>query len=350
MAITEAYMAPGDFTVTMRTETPHLMKTVTRGGYLVITPQYLGDPRGYTDASLLAAARYTGIILDTRWRNGILTLEGAGMDWILGDLAGIGWGAPTVSYSGDTLITIIALSTGTGIIPRAFTIGAVTNANTYTGSHSSTETVKQVITQVMADTSGHYRINPNGSIDASRVTNNDVFLNDPEMVLTREGWGSDALWIGAPVDELESEVSIREWLSGGPTLYGITNNTIARTDTTSPDPTQEITGLEILSHQIRSLWSESFHVGDNVYVFDPGSGFTGSDRIWFRGRKLQPSIHRLHEVTWPPVDGMGFYYRPGAGSVDTDDWIDLTATVATEPARTATTYLRSMELVESEGG
>ena len=84
-------------------------------------------------------------------------------------------------------------------------------------------------------------------------------------------------------------------------------------------------------------------LGDVAYFHDPGSGFSGNDRIWFRGRRLAPAAHRIHETEWDPVEGQGFYYMP-SGIATTEAWIDMTATVATTPAASSRTFLRTMEV------
>src|SRR5690606_20666770 len=85
MPVTEAYMAPGDFRVRLRVQTPHLMETVLEMGHIVILPQYPGNPAGFTEAELLDVARYTGVVLETEWANGVLTVYGTGLDWHLGE-------------------------------------------------------------------------------------------------------------------------------------------------------------------------------------------------------------------------------------------------------------------------
>ena len=352
MAITEVYQGPGDFRVSMGIETPQLMADIVPGGYLVVTPQHLGDPRQYTNDALLDAARYTGIVLETIWRNGVLTLEGAGLDWILGDLDGVGWPCPSVSYSGTAITSVIALTTGGGIIPgAAFSIGATITGANYTGTHNNSETIKEVLAQVMDQVGNHYKIDPDGTIQTELTTANNLYKTIPEIVFMRTNWGADGLWTGLPVTELTSKYSIREWLYASNVFYyGLNNSTIQRSDTTATTTTREIFGAEFKMQEIRlpftQLGASGAAVGDNVYIWDPGSGFKSdspNDIIQFRGQYLQPERHRIHEVSWPIIDGMGVYYRPGKGStVNSDEWIDLSHTVATSPASEPNTYVRAL--------
>ncbi len=353
--ITEVYMGPGDFRVSMRVDTPWLMNDIDKGGYLVVTPQHLGDPRMFTNDAILDAARYTGIVLEVIWTNGVLTLEGAGLEWILGDLDGVGWPCPSVSYSADPVTDVIALTSGTGIIPAAsFSIGATITGGNYTGTHGSSETIKEVLTIVMDQLGNHYKIDPDGTINTEAIANGNVYLSTPEIVFVRDNWGSDAMYTGLPVASLSSKDSIREWLDASNTFYyGLNNSSISRSDTTDPLTTREILGTEYKLQEIRvpytQLAASNAAVGDNVYIHDPGSGFFGSDTIKFRGQYLMPAIHRVQEASWPVVEGMGIYYRPGSSStVTTEEWIDLTFTTKFVAASRAQTYLRA--LVITEGG
>ena len=347
MAITEVYMEPGDFRLPMKTTTPWLMDTIIEAGYLIITPQYLGDPRGFTVDALMGAARYTGIVTRPRWRNGILTLEGSGLGWLLGNHYGIGWPAPSVTYASDTLSTVVALQSGGGLIPPLFSIGTVTNtASTHGATWAATDTLAQALTTVMADCEAHYKINADGSIDAESVNSNNIYLADPIVVATRDYGGDDALYNGLQIVDIESSVSIEEWLSAtGDGILGLNDTLVQRADVATTDPTQTKLGGITQYTTIRTAdWQvDGAGVGDTIYVFDPGSGFESLDLVWFRGEALQPVKHRIHEHEWEPIDGMGFYYYPPEASVDAGDIVDLTATVSTVPAGSASTYLRSYD-------
>lgn len=352
MPITEVYMEPGDFRISMKRTTPWLMDTIVEGGYLIITPQYIGDPRGFTVAKLMASARYTGIVLNPRWRNGILTLEGAGLPWIFGDQYGVGWPSASQTYSADDLSTIIAASSGTGLIPAIFTIGTVTDTfSTHSGTWGPTDTLAQALKTVTEDCAAHFRIKPDGEIDAESVASNNVYRADPIVVASRDAPGDDALYNGLQIIDIESSRSMREWLHpNGQTIVGLNDTSLRRVDLATTDPTQEKLGgittyttIKTSDYQV-----DGAGVGDTIYVFDPGSGFSSPDLVWFRGAALNPVRHRIGEHQWEPIDGMGFYYYPPETSVDSSDLIDLTQTVATIPASKATSYLRSYDVTLTE--
>ena len=340
MSVTEVYQGPGDFSVKMGVETPELMSTIQRGGYLVITDQRLGDPRGYTDAGLRAAARYVGIILEPIWEDRVLTLEGAGLDWILGDLDGVGWPVPARTYSGTSITSVFALIASGGLIPPAFTIGSTITGGSTTLSWTAGETtVKAAVMEVMDYLGNHYRINTDSSIETESVDSSNLYRNTPRVVFVRDNHGADAMWISAPVAQLRSATSIREWVSGaGTDVYSVAGSALQRSDTNAATFTRDIAGGELQLHEIATPWDfidTGAAVGDVVYVYDPGTGFTGSAVIQHRGEWINPAAVRIQEATWPVVPGMGVYYRPG-GLVSTDNWVELSESVAFEDATTAT--------------
>lgn len=364
MPVTEAYMGPGDFRLSLRVDTPHLMDTVDYHGYIVIVPQYPGNPEGFTDAALLAAARYTGVVTEPEWRNGRMSVYGAGLDYLLGE-GNIG---PRLeagfSFSAGTLQTVL-----TAMLPDGLTAGSIQNSGSYTGSHED-QTCKDAITALMRTLEAHYRIQSDGSVDAELIGTGSVFTETPTVVVVRENVGADALWTGVPSYELISRVKGRDYAdrlligsegsntpvsrSGGDTYYGLDGSAVTRTglDSGAGVGSGDYAGYAsgwfadhdvITEEQIRLDQYEIVpvsgggivHPGDVVYVWDPHSGFVDAANgpIWFRGQALAPAELRVAEVEWPLADGMGVYFRPGGAAVTTADWVDLTPYVDWEANR-----------------
>ena len=65
MAITERLMGAGSFSLQfIQDSTPtEVVDAIQEWGHIVITPQEM-DPNLYSDAEILASARYTGIVLN----------------------------------------------------------------------------------------------------------------------------------------------------------------------------------------------------------------------------------------------------------------------------------------------
>jgi len=354
MPVTEAYMAPGDFRVRLRVQTPHLMETVLEMGHIVILPQYPGNPAGFTDASLLASARYAGVVLETEWANGVMTVYGTGLDWHLGE-GNIGPRLESIfEFDGTDL-----KETLTGMLPAVLEPGNIQAVGSYKGEHEY-QTCKEAITTLMRTLDAHYRINPNGTVDAEKVGTGEIFVEDPRVVVVRTNVGSDALWTGVPSKELISRRKARDFATAAiigadfnwwvtpddsPVYYGLNGQMIQRIILDSgagvdPDDQREYGAGLLEEHsvlkeeQIRLDQYEIVPVaggsivkpGDMVFVWDPQSGFYDTDNapVWFRGECIAPAKLRVHEVEWPITEGMGVYYRPSKQSVTTQDWIDLT--------------------------
>lgn len=364
MPITDAYMAPGDFQVRLRVDTPHLMETVAYHGHIVVLPQWVGTPTGFTDAGLLAAARYAGVVTEPEWRNGRMTINGVGMDYHLGE-GGIGPRLESnFSFSSADLKTALS-----GMLPDTLDAGEIEESGSYTGSHED-QTCKEAITALMRSLDAHYRINPDGTVDAEIVGTGDIFVEDPNVVVVRTNQGSDALWTGVPSQELISRVKGRDYADGvlvgsegsntkvtrqaSPQFFGINGESVERLGLDSGSGVDSddrgdygagwLADHDVLTEeQIRLDQYEIVPVsggsiikpGDVVYVWDPQSGFYDSDNapVWFRGECIAPSKLRVAEVEWPLVEGMGVYYRPSKATVTTSDWVDLTMYVDWESSR-----------------
>lgn len=383
MPVTEAYMAPGDFRVRLRLQTPHLMETVLEMGHIVILPQYPGNPAGFTDASLLASARYTGVVLETEWANGVMTIYGTGLDWHLGE-GNIGPRLDSAFIFDGTDLK----ETLTDMLPAVLKPGNIQAVGSYKGEHEY-QTCKEGITALMRTLGAHYRINPNGTVDAEKVGTGEIFVEDPRVVVVRTNVGSDALWTGVPSKELISRRKARDFATGAvigtdlnwwvtpddsPVYFGLNGQAIQRIILDSgagvDSDNQREYGVGLLEEhsvlkeeQIRLDQYEIVPVaggsiilpGDVVYVWDPQSGFydEANGPIWFRGECIAPAKLRIQEVEWPIAEGMGVYYRPSKQFVTIQDWIDLTPYVDWEATATeGESFLRMFDpfTVPEQGG
>lgn len=369
MSITEALMDPGDFRVTLRVDAPHFLdpdsdQFIAEWGHVVIVPQYVGDPKGFTDASLLAAARYTGVVLEPEWANGQLTIYGAGLDVHLGDDSNsIGPRLESgYSFSAATLSTALS-----GMLPAVLDAGSIQASGSYSGSHQD-QTSKTAIKALMRSLDAMYRINPDGTVDAEITGTGSVFVETPTVMAVRINTGSDALLTGVPAQELTSRRKGRDYATrllvgseGSNTgvsrssvpYYGLNGSALSRVGLDSGDGASSASDFAagwLADHDVQTeeqIRLDQYEVvsvsggsgviqpGDNVYVWDPASGFVDSANapVWFRGECTAPIALRVAEVEWPVVEGMGIYYRPSLAAVTVDDWIDLTPHVEWEQSR-----------------
>lgn len=359
--ITEHYMDPGSFHVPLRIDAPYdLLEDVVEFGHIVITPQYFYPPAQISDANLLTAARYAGPVLETEWRDGGLSIRGQGMVWHLGDANGKG---PIIevekSFSAASLSAV--LQTSTGVLPDAVTQGTITTTgvNNFTGVFQW-ETPLSAIRTVMTDLDCHFRVNPNGTIDASLTTRDEVYTwTSPTVVVVRENWGSDPTYLGVPSRRLltrrdayefatkllmldeqqDGTYSLVDSDTASHSYKDIHGNALIRSAVVSKPATETVSLTNYMANELNlrvvadeqevdtdqyEITGGNLEVGDAFWIYDPPSGFVDTtNEVWFRGQPIWPKKTRLLEASWPLAKGMGVYYRPGTATTSAD-WIDLT--------------------------
>ena len=92
MAVTERLMGAGNFTVSFSQEytpTAIIESIKEEWGHIVVTPQEV-DVDTMSDSDILSASRYTGIVLNRSLEEGLVTVNGQGLELYLGDGAGKG--------------------------------------------------------------------------------------------------------------------------------------------------------------------------------------------------------------------------------------------------------------------
>ena len=346
--INERVMAQGSYDVRFSLEAPlSLWTDLARFGHILITPQWV-DHRLLDDATMLAASRYTGVILKKQIDENGFQISGAGLTWWLGDEEG----------KGD-------------LLPAAITKGTVTEppGTTYTGEHQW-ETPLEAIRTVAASTGTEYRINPDGTIDMG--PNNSVYnIDDADMtvVVVRTGRsGGDSLLRGIDVDSMKAELDSRSYATRGivttvdsnnvETLVGSQDRTPAPTETdlfgnlidrtilaqTSGTPVEVTLYLTTLmnehaivynmeiSTEFYEIQNGSLRIGDAFWAYDPPAFVDTDNEIWFRGEPINPRKLRLIAASWPLRPGMGVYYRPPIASPVAADFIDVTSYIQWEDA------------------
>lgn len=356
-------MRAGSYDIPLRLDAPwDLFETVLTidegvGGHIVITPQWL-DAGVVGDTAMLAAARYTGPVLNKEFRDGEFTISGAGMVWWLGDEDDKGDIHETeVALSGATLTTAVNAALPPGGSITAGTIGSAEAA--YTGNHIH-QTPLQILRTIMNSAGAEFRVNPDGTLDAD--VNGNLFNLPSEgdaVIAARLISGSDPVYTGIPIATARSTRSARRYATrallvdeqvdgsktlrvgtdrGGVTGKDIHGNTIDRTThvlSTHGDSSisaQQYTTTELnenntveemeLTTGYWELINGGFAVGDVFYVYDPPAIVDTSFNVWFRGDYIHPVELRLVAATWPLVDGMGVWFRDGdAAYTDLTDYV-----------------------------
>ena len=329
MSVSERLMGAGNFGVTfIQDQTPsEVINKIKEWGHIVITPQEM-NPSLYDDASMLASARYTGIILAKTLEEGIVTVSGQGLQLYLGDDRGKGMVIAENknignkrSYNNLPLSSVLfQSSTPFGIMRdesgnlQAITQGTIFDGSeTYKGDHF-VETALHALKFICEDLGFEYRINPDATIDAGAPENLFVGVNtDPNTVIVKTGYGDDPTYTGLSPTGARTEFDARDYVtkvdfiaevgafseptdfegeaslsSGDIPYYDLQGNKLSRTGlVTVPDmdslrlDSQAQVMLNELSRvkKVLNLDLEQYEVtgdlkvGDFVFAFDPVLGF-----------------------------------------------------------------------------
>lgn len=369
MPVNERFEDPGSFNVRLDPELAPLdtiLNQLKVMGHIVVTSQWHPHPAQYTEANLLAAARYSGVVLETEWGTDNISVRGAGNVWHLGDSYGNGpILSKTVDATGGVTIDNLfaALGTTNGILPPGITAGTITTtgAGSYTGTFYPSATALECVRTITAALNLHWRINPNWSIDVCLASRDEVFtVSTPKVVAVRRGFGSDPTYTGIEPTGLRTRENAWRWVSrsvieavsysGVRSIAGFKDlssnpyfdpqgNPLVR-NVIQSGPNNSETSFSTFHDRTLADWtafdeqeintlqyelSGAFQVGDFINVYDPPSGFMDTTNpIWFRGQLIWPQKIRVLEDEWPLVEGMGVYYRPGGAAITTANWIDLT--------------------------
>ena len=155
MAVTERLMGAGNFSVSFSQEfTPTaIIQSIKEWGHIVITPQEV-DIDTLSDSEILSASRYTGIVLNRTLEEGVVSINGQGLELYMGDGSAKGMViaesnnvGKVRTFTGTTLAETLFNSTAQTNKPlgimrdeagnaQAITQGTITNPTaTYTGAH-----------------------------------------------------------------------------------------------------------------------------------------------------------------------------------------------------------------------
>ncbi len=346
--ITERLMKPGSFSVRLREDYPFSVASeVALLDHIVITPTRLDPISGFSDANILAAAIYTGVI--TRKASPRI-FEGSGLAWWLGTDAGIGDVVDVTATSTATLsawVTAI-LARGNGIAAGSVSntgLSSVTAAPSWCSPREGLDLICRVA-------GAEWRVNPAGTLDAAKSPN--LFVSTPTVVVTRKEEGQDGAYRGlegslivtaTDVEQYTTEVYVvgqgsgstvvTEAASGSTSYKTFANGTpVLRRFVNAPtEPTANAAAVAsaqlALWNQVRrelSLNSRTYNVtrhirpGDYVWAFDQLAELTdAANQITYRGELIAPIKLRVHALTWPVEQGMGVYARrSGATPTYTD--------------------------------
>jgi hypothetical protein len=354
MSVTQRLMAPGGFSVKLRTDGDQfpdaLAKQVGPFDQLVVTPVRLEPIAGFADADILGSAIYSGVIVGFP-QPGEFTGYGTEMLFGTPDGAGPNLEDPVVRAAGT-------LSQWAGDLFPANGIGVGTITNTglaaVTGSYQWC-TRREAWLSVCRLAGAEYRVRPNMTIDAADPTL--LFRSNPTVVVTRKAKGVDGPFQGLEGAMLQLSTDYEQYctravvVGQGSAGNVRTGSTQITSPFTGPDgqpivmtkfvdsPTETASNAITLAGTVLDefaaprrelrLSSRTYTVGrfvqpgDWIYAYDQVGGLSDpANQITYRGDLITPLRLRVYAITWPLEAGMGVYVRRRVGGTVT--YIDLT--------------------------
>lgn len=351
--IYERHMAAGSWDLTLADDTPDsvLDAASVPFSHVVVLPAWV--PGGtLSDASMLEAARYCGVVLrPPRQRQ----IGGAGLAWWLGDPDG----------DGDNLTTAVTLTASTfqaavaALLPASLSSGSVETAGgSMTGVWRWIS--RRDLLDAVCDFFGReWRVNPDFTVDAGTATY--LFGSAPVALVGPDVSGGDVLVPAIP-GSVMPRVDYSAWRNtvtvlgrGGvgaatAAAYGTYYNGLGgavnrrallelpdtpaageaavaqvRADELADPALAQSVEVSITSQDPRA----HVRAGDAVWLYDPGNGIVDTDnQVEYRGRTVYPVESRVWGIRWPVTGSMGVYIRSHNGA--SASWTDLTRYVVLE--------------------
>ena len=350
MAVTERLMGQGNFSVTFSQEfTPtEIIESIKEWGHIVITPNEI-DVDTLSDSDILSVSRYTGIVLNRALEEGVVSINGTGLQLYLGDGQSKGMviaeskniGKVRV-YTNTTLAESLFNSTVSSGKPfgilrnesgntQAITQGTIYEpSGTYIGQHF-VQTALGALKEVIEYLNVEYRINANATIDAGPKANLFNGVNtDPSTIVVKTGYGEDPNFDGVVPQGLRTEFDAADWVNRvdfiGEVGYFDTATDVAGEANLSSNPYKDLHGNaltrvalvqepEVPTDQLNSraqlmltelsrvkkvlnLDLEQYEVsgdmkpGDFIFAFDPDIGFVDTSA------EATAESRDLYEVTF----------------------------------------------------
>jgi hypothetical protein len=346
MPVTERLMAAGSWSLNLKPETPKAIRDILDFWGHVFVFDAAVHIDGQSDASLIAMARWGGVVRARRPTE--YDLAGASMIVWLGDEEGKGdiYETP-IAGTNQTFSFYInnLINNASGAIH----LGAISGGGPTKTLAYEWVTPRAAIDHVCSVFGNEYRVNKDATIDAGPSAS--LFTTNPDTIAMRRSSGRDTSIFGIPVTDLTVEIDAEDYVTrelvqdsaggwhaaaGAATPYNdVHGNAVALTEAfiSSLTPaahaaalaTSRVNAAEVLHQQI-SLSTDDYAVdrhiavGDWIWLYDPDSGLLDlTNQVRYRGSNIFPVKIRVLSSTWPIERGMGVWYRDANGK-----WTDIT--------------------------
>ena len=360
MSVTERLQKPGQFNIRLRAGAlAALGYQVEKFDHIVITPNRLNPIGAFSDANVLDAAMYTGVITA---KPDVDQFVGHGLGFWLGTDEGLGDLLDAkVSNTAGTLSTWVS-----SLRPASLGAGTVTNTgNTLTYDYQYVSR-REAMDHMCRAVGANWRINPDFTLDAAAPATLFTNYTTPKAVITRKPEGYEGSTAGIQGVDIVRGTDVLGYTTKviviGKTGDGATVATGSATQaTTYKDglnnavvmerfvnaPTEPAANVATYAQSVLNLFSAtqrssvkltsstyaaSLRVkpGERVYVYDSRAGLTDSaNQLQWRGQRITPVILQVKAITWPILDNYGVYARRSgatAAYVDLSDWVEYEGT------------------------
>lgn len=342
-------MKPGQFSLRLKEGAAWSLRSAIREfDHIVVMPGPF-DPNAFSNANILSAAAYVGVVLVTDSKSG--EFSGAGLAHWLGTSDGLG----------DILDTAVTLTAGTltqwvtALCPSSLTVGTVTNTTTLTNTYQWC-TRREALDDVCRLLSAEWSISTSFALSAGPIAN--LFTTAPVVMITDKPEGQDGAIRGLD-GEMHQQVDVTKYATAvivvaqgsgstvatgvatsGATTYrdGLGNLVVMEGLSSSPTTpsasaaaaaTAALAQFSSPARQV-SVNSHTYGVsrfakpGDSVYAFDLEAQLINvSQQLVYRGEVTTPITERVFAISWPVERGMSVFVRRSTG-VGTFTYTDLT--------------------------
>lgn len=363
--IHERHQRVGSFDLKLDRSCPAAVRAaIVQFGHVLVTPTVV-DPREFNDATVKAAARFTGVVTKPATDGEI---GGWGQGWWLGgtnDHAGNAIEDTAIEFTAVSLAAALA-----SLLPVTQPVAAgtvtTTGLSTVTGSYAMASRW-WILQQLCALAGAEFVIQPDFTVDAAADTILFPTLTTPTVLLTTdpeprdlaglagvelakvevsESWGQYATRVvvaGKSADG--AQIAVGGATAGSvPYVDGRGNAMVAKRFVNAPStPDADVatmaqavlnlsTGRQSIALTARGDVRAVLAPGDGVWVWSLEHGLVDTgNQVHYQAETVAPVLLRCLGLDWPVTSGMGVYYRSGAGV-----YTDLTPYLEWEDGKTTT--------------
>lgn len=354
-------MALGAWSLRLNPAPQQVLDRIDDFGHIVVhaarqNPRLLGD-------TMLASARYVGVVRSRTFTDDSRELTGPGMAFWLGDEDGKG---PVLEPPLATFVDV-PFAVGVAILlPDTLNAGVITAMPGAGRGDFVGKTSRAALTEFCEQFSdelgpAEWRVNPDGSVDAGPI--NALYSTTPTALITQPGTEGVDMRLRAVPGQGSAQRDMEDWSTRVVVIGedGTGQTALLGQADIDPDlnPYRDLLGQPVRLTRVASASSEAnpqamalqelarytrprtevtvdtdamevegvFRVGDFVHVWSPDAGLVARSssavEVMFRGRRLNPVTVRVAEMSWPITAGMGVAYRGGDGAwTDLTDWVE----------------------------